>query len=79
MKEAEGFSLLTFTGILLILIGLILVIFPFIMKLGIKLENIHPLLLVWRRIDGFYIGTSPILLIIFALVYLFLVFIRRSL
>jgi len=79
LKEAEGFSLLTFTGILLILIGLILVIFPFIMKLGIKLENIHPLLLVWRRIDGFYIGTSPILLIIFALVYLFLVFIRRSL
>lgn len=79
MKEADGFSLLTFTGILLILIGLILVIFPFIMKLGIKLENIHPLLLVWRRIDGFYIGTSPILLIIFMIVYLFLIFFRRSL
>ena len=79
MKEADGFSLLTFTGILLILIGLILVIFPFIMKLGIKLENIHPLLLVWRRIDGFYIGTSPILLIIFTIVYLFLISFRRSL
>jgi len=79
LKEADGFSLLTFTGILLILIGLILVIFPFIMKLGIKLENIHPLLLVWRRIDGFYIGTSPILLIIFTIVYLFLISFRRSL
>lgn len=79
MKEAYGFGLLTFIGVLLILMGLILVILPFIMKLGIKLESIHPLLLVWRRVDGFYVGTSPILLIILVLVYLFLVLIRRPL
>jgi len=79
LKEVYGFSLLTFIGILLILMGLILVILPLIMKLGIKLESIHPVLLVWRRIDGFYIGTSPILLIILILVYLFLIFTRRPL
>gem|GEM_PF-596375 len=79
MREVYGFSLLTFIGILLILMGLILVILPLIMKLGIKLESIHPVLLVWRRIDGFYIGTSPILLIILILVYLFLIFTRRPL
>jgi hypothetical protein len=79
LKEAYGFGLLTFIGVLLILMGLILVILPFIMKLGIKLESIHPLLLVWRRVDGFYVGTSPILLIILVLVYLFLVLIRRPL
>jgi hypothetical protein len=79
LKEAYGFGLLTFIGVLLILMGLILVILPFIMKLGIKPESIHPLLLVWRRVDGFYVGTSPILLIILVLVYLFLVLIRRPL
>jgi hypothetical protein len=79
LKEAYGFGLLTFIGVLLILMGLILVILPFIMKLGIKLESIHPRLLVWRRVDGFYVGTSPILLIILVLVYLFLVLIRRPL
>lgn len=79
MREVGGLSLLTLTGIILILIGLVLVFIPLIIKLGVRLENIHPLLLVWRKIDGFYIGTSPILLIILLAVYLFLAIIRRPL
>ncbi|MEM3398541.1 MAG: hypothetical protein QW724_02535 [Nitrososphaerota archaeon] len=79
MREAGGLSLLTLTGIVLVLVGLVLVFIPLIIKLGVKLENIHPLLLVWRKVDGFYIGTSPILLIVLLAVYLFLMLIRRPL
>ncbi len=70
---------MTLTGIVLVLVGLVLVFIPLIIKLGVKLENIHPLLLVWRKVDGFYIGTSPILLIVLLAVYLFLMLIRRPL
>lgn len=77
LKEFDGLSLLTFVGILFILTGLILALLPFIMKLGVKTEDIHPLLLIWRKVDGFYIGTSPILLIILLFIYLFLTFTHR--
>lgn len=77
LREVGGLSLLTFMGLFLILVGLFLVFIPFIVKLGVKLENIHPLLLVWRKIDGFYIGTSPLLLIILVAIYLLLILARR--
>lgn len=77
MKEVDIFSMLTLIGIMFVLTGIILMIIPLIMKLGIELEKIHPLLLVWRKIDGFYIGTSPILLIVLAIVYLLIMFLRR--
>lgn len=77
MKGVDIFSLLTLIGIMFVLTGIILIIIPLIMKLGIELEKIHPLLLVWRKIDGFYIGTSPILLIVLAIVYLLTVFLKR--
>ncbi len=70
---------MTLTGIVLVLVGLVLVFIPLIIKLGVKLENIHPLLLVWRKVDGFYIGTSPILLIMLLAVYLLIILIRRPL
>ncbi len=77
LKEVNFFSLLTLVGIMFVLTGIILIILPLIIKIGIELEKIHPLLLVWRKIDGFYIGTSPILLIVLAIVYLLTFFLKK--
>ncbi|MEN2975445.1 MAG: hypothetical protein ABDH32_07750 [Candidatus Caldarchaeales archaeon] len=78
MREFNGFNFFTLVGVFLILVGIVLILIPFIIKLGLRLENIHPLILVWRKIDGFYIGTSPILLISLIIIYLFLLFFKRA-
>ncbi len=76
MGEEPLLPALTLLGILLIIVGVILVIIPYLLHAGVKLENVHPLLLVWKRFDGFVLGTSPLLLIILLVVYL-LFFLRR--
>jgi len=74
----ERISVLTFIGIFFIIIGLIFLILPILFKLGASLENVHPLILWGKRIDGVYIGTSPILIIILIAIYLILSLLRRS-
>lgn len=71
--EPFALSALTLLGILLIVIGAILILIPIALKSGVRLENVHPLLLVWKKLDGLYIGTSPILIIILVLLYIFLI------
>ena len=77
--EEKGFilSTLTFMGVILIIIGIILVLLPTILKLGLRVEKLHPLLFVGGKIDGIYIGTSPIIIIILAVIYLALILLRR--
>jgi len=77
--EEKGFvfSTLTFMGIILIITGIILVLLPTISRLGLRVEKLHPLLFVGKKVDGIYIGTSPILLIILAIIYLALIMFRR--
>ncbi|MCS7126423.1 MAG: hypothetical protein NZ929_05905 [Aigarchaeota archaeon] len=78
MRDINGLSFFVFLGIILIIVGLILVLLPLISKMGVRLENIHPLILVWKKIDDFYIGTSPITIILLILVYLLITFLRRG-
>ena len=78
MLEKQLLNSLTLLGILLIIIGVILLLMPLLAKLGLKLEEVHPLLLWGRRFDGVYIGTSPLLIIILTAIYLLLVFARRG-
>ncbi|RLG02589.1 MAG: hypothetical protein DRN61_06210 [Thaumarchaeota archaeon] len=78
MFEKQLLNSLTLLGILLIIIGVILLLMPLLAKLGLKLEEVHPLLLWGRRFDGVYIGTSPLLIIILTAIYLLLVFARRG-
>lgn len=78
MVEREILSPLAILGILLIIIGAILLIIPLIARMGIRLDEIHPLILFGRRFDGIYIGTSPILIIILAIAYAVLLLLRRG-
>lgn len=74
--EAPELGALTLLGILLVIVGVILILIPLIARIGLRLEEVHPLLLVWKKVDGFYVGTSPLLLIILAALYI-LFLIRR--
>ncbi|RLG05912.1 MAG: hypothetical protein DRN59_03875 [Thaumarchaeota archaeon] len=69
---------LIFLGAILIILGIILILLPTLSKLGLRLEEIHPLLLLGKRFDGVYIGTSPLLIIILIALYLLILFLRRG-
>ena len=69
---------LVFLGVILIILGIILILLPTLSKLGLRLEEVHPLLLLGRRFNGVYIGTSPLLIIILIALYLLILFLRRG-
>ena len=77
MEERLIFSTLAFLGIILIIIGIILVLLPAILRLGLRVEKLHPLLFMGKRMDGIYIGTSPIIIIILVAIYLAFILLRR--
>jgi len=77
MEERFILSTLTFLGIILIIVGMILVLLPTILKLGLRVEKLHPLLFMGKKIDGIYIGTSPIIIIILIAIYLAFILLRR--
>jgi len=66
----------TLLGLMLIIAGILLVIAPLLLRFFEGLDRIHPLILVGFRIDGLYIGTSPIIIISLLVVYLLLRFWR---
>ena len=77
MEERFILSTLAFMGIILIIVGMILVLLPTILKLGLRVEKLHPLLFMGKKIDGIYIGTSPIIIIVLIAIYLALTLLRR--
>ena len=77
MEERLILSTLAFLGIILIITGIILVLLPAILKLGLRIEKLHPLLFMGKKIDGIYIGTSPIIIIILIAIYLAFILLRR--
>ena len=77
MEERLILSTLAFLGIILIITGIILVLLPAILRLGLRVEKLHPLLFMGKRVDGIYIGTSPIIIIILIAIYLAFILLRR--
>jgi len=77
MEERFILSTLAFLGIILIITGIILVLLPAILKLGLRVDKLHPLLFMGKKIDGIYIGTSPIIIIILVAIYLAFILLRR--
>ena len=77
MEERLILSTLAFLGIIFIITGIILVVLPAILKLGLRIEKLHPLLFMGKKIDGIYIGTSPIIIIILIAIYLAFILLRR--
>ncbi len=71
-------NFLTLLGIIFIIIGAIFLLIPVLVKLGLRVEEAHPLILLGRKFDGVYVGTSPILIIILVAIYTLLIFARRG-
>ena len=78
MFGKEVLSPIMFLGIVLLIVGIVLILLPLIARVGIRLEDTHPLILLGRRFDGIYIGTSPILIIILVVIYVVLLLLRRG-
>lgn len=75
MMQQDFLSGWTFMlGLLLIVVGATLIAIPFLARYFTDLEKIHPLLLIGFRVDGVFIGTSPLLLLILLAVFLLLRF-----
>ncbi|MEM2237697.1 MAG: hypothetical protein QXR26_06025 [Candidatus Caldarchaeum sp.] len=72
MGQNAFFSWTTLLGIVFILIGLAFIVIPLVARYFKDVERIHPLLLVGVRLDGLYVGTSPILIIALLAIYLLL-------
>lgn len=73
----EKINSLSILGMILIILGLILVLIPLIQKIAPSLEKMHPLLIIGKRVDGIYIGTSPLLIIILTAIYLILLSLKK--
>ncbi|MEM4021641.1 MAG: hypothetical protein QXI18_04650 [Nitrososphaerota archaeon] len=78
MLGKEVLSPLMLLGIMLMIVGAILLILPLIARMGIRLEEVHPLILLGKRFNGVYIGTSPLLIIIMAALYIAFLLLRRG-
>jgi hypothetical protein len=75
---AEEYEGLTVIGLLLMLLGFLLIVIPFISRFLPSYEKIPPLIWWTYRSDHFYFATSPILIII-SIVSLMLFILGRSL
>jgi len=73
----EKINLFAFLGIFFIILGAVLLLIPFFLKLGLKLEEIHPIILIGKRFDGVYVGTSPIVIIVLVALYLIIALLKR--
>ena len=60
----EDFSAFTMLGLVLILLGFLLVMFPFIARQIPSLGKLPPIIWWTYRTDNFYFATSPILIIV---------------
>lgn len=62
----QSLNILTLTGFMLIIVGIVLVALPLIAKYVPSLEKL-PWIILWiYKGDGFYFATSPLLIIISA-------------
>lgn len=61
---SEDFSTFTILGLVLILLGFFLAIFPFIARQMPSLGKLPPIIWWTYRTDNIYFATSPILIII---------------
>ncbi|MCS7138333.1 MAG: hypothetical protein RMK31_02020 [Candidatus Caldarchaeum sp.] len=72
MQQDMLSSWTTMLGLTLILLGFALLVVPLVARYFADVEKVHPLLLIGWRLDGLYVGTSPILIIALLAVYLIL-------
>jgi hypothetical protein len=76
VMEDTGYRSFTWAGTVLIILGILLVLLPYLLRYVPSLEKFPPLVLYVYRRDGFYFATSPILIIISIISILTFIFSR---
>ena len=64
MAVDEWFHSFTWLGVIMILLGVLFVLAPYLARYVPEIEKLPPLLIYVYRRNGFYFATSPILLAI---------------
>jgi len=77
MKDSELMSPFVFLGILLIIVGVMLVALPILLRFIPKLEEVHPFIFWWFKVDGVTVGTSPAFIMAAVLIYLIILLVKR--
>ena len=77
MKDSELMSPFVFLGILLIIVGVMLVALPILLRFVPKLEEVHPFIFWWFKVDGVTVGTSPAFILAAVLIYLIILLVKR--
>ncbi|MCL7384913.1 MAG: hypothetical protein LZ158_00900 [Thaumarchaeota archaeon] len=77
IRNGELTSPLVFLGILLIIVGVILIALPILLRFIPKLEEVHPFIFWWFKVDGVTVGTSPALILAAVLIYLIILLVKR--
>ncbi len=77
MKDSELMSPFVFLGIFLIIVGVMLVALPILLRFIPKLEEVHPFIFWWFKVDGVTVGTSPAFILAAVLIYLIILLVKR--
>ncbi|MEM2910260.1 MAG: hypothetical protein QXO01_04255 [Nitrososphaerota archaeon] len=77
IRVDELISPIVFLGILLIIIGVMFVALPILLKFMPRLEEVHPFIFWWFRVNGVTVGTSPAFVLAAVLIYLILLLFKR--
>ncbi|MEM3040707.1 MAG: hypothetical protein QXG97_01610 [Nitrososphaerota archaeon] len=66
LEPASDYSIFTLLGVILIILGVVTFLLPYLLQADLlkRLEELPPILVYVYRHDGFYLATSPILIVI---------------
>jgi len=64
MAMSGRYHMFTWVGLILIVVGILFVLIPYLMRYVPAIEKLPPILVYIYRRDSFFIATSPILIII---------------
>jgi hypothetical protein len=64
MAMSDRYHMFTWLGLILIVVGILFVLIPYLMRYVPAIEKLPPILVYIYRRDSFFIATSPILIII---------------
>lgn len=64
MAIDEWYRSFAWLGVIMILLGLLFVLIPYLIRYAPEIEKLPPILLYVYRRNGFYFATSPILIVI---------------
>ncbi|MBS7644334.1 hypothetical protein KEJ26_07170 [Candidatus Bathyarchaeota archaeon] len=76
MASSEWYYPFTWIGLIMIALGVLFILIPFIVKYAPAIEKLPPILVYVYRHNNFYFATSPILIIVSILSILAFLFSR---